>query len=268
MQAHVDSFDGARIAYEAQGSSGVSLVLVHGWCCDRTDWDAQVAPLSARWRIVRMDLAGHGQSDSRRTDWSMAAFGADVAAVVMAVGATDAVLVGHSMGADVVTEAARLLKGRVRGLVWVDQYHELSRFMSEAEVRERIAPFRASFAKTTRAFVQRMFSSASDPRLVHRLAARMSSASQPIALAALEATWSHGRSVPGLLAELDLPVVAVNAELPPTDIASMNQQGVDVLLMQGVGHFPMMERPGDFNACLSHAIELIRATNGDTDLDA
>jgi len=255
MQAFVRSSDRTRIAYESLGSSSTSLVLVHGWCCDSTYWDLQIAPLAARWRVVRLDLAGHGHSDCRRTDWSIAAFGADVSAVVSAAGLSDAILVGHSMGADVVLEAARLMKGRVRGLVWVDQYNQLSTLMSEARVQERLAPFRANFSETTRAFVRSMFSSASDSSLIERVAAHMSSASESIALAALEATWNHGRSVPGLLAEVDLPVVAINAEYPSTDIPSMKQHGVEVLLMPGVGHFPMLEKPTEFNACLARAVE-------------
>jgi len=235
MMAFARSFDRAHIAYEAVGSSGTSLVLVHGWCCDRTYWDPQVAPLAARWRVVRLDLAGHGQSDGGRTNWSMAAFGADVSAVVSAAGLTDPILVGHSMGADVILEAARLMQGRVRGLVWVDQYKQLSMFMSEARVQERIAPFRARFTETTRTFIQRTFSSRSDSSLIERVAAHISSAPESMALAVLEATWNHGRSVPGLLAELDLPVVAINAEHPSTDIPSMKKQGVEVLLCQMSG---------------------------------
>ncbi len=263
MQAFAGSLDRARIAYEALGASGTALVLVHGWCCDRTYWDLQIAPLAARWRVVCLDLTGHGQSGCRRTDWSMAAFGADVSAVVSAAGLTDAILVGHSMGADVILEAARLMRGCVRGLVWVDQYNQLSTFLSEARVQERIAPFRANFTETTRAFVQRSFSSASDSSLIERVAAHISSAPESIALAALEATWNHGRSVPALLAELDLPVVAINAEYPSTDILSMNQHGVEVLLMPGVGHFPMLEKPTDFNARLARAVELVLPTDGD-----
>jgi pimeloyl-ACP methyl ester carboxylesterase len=186
----------------------------------------------------------------------MAAFGADVTAVASAAGLADAVLVGHSMGADVVLEAARLMKGRVRGLVWVDQYNQLSAFLSEARVQERMAPFRANFTETARSFIQRTFPSASDGGLLERVAAHISSAPESMALATLEATWNHGRSVPGLLAELDLPVVAINAENPSTDILSMRQHGVEVLLMPGVGHFPMLEKPADFNACLARAVEL------------
>ena len=85
----------------------------------------------------------------------------------------------------------------------------------------------------------------------------MASARESIALAALEATWNHGRAVPGRLAELGLPIVSINAAEPLIDTDSMNQHGVQVMPMQGVGHFPMLEKPAEFNACLARAVELV-----------
>ena len=66
MQAFVHSSDRTRIAYESLGSSSTSLVLVHGWCCDGTYWDLQIAFFSGlpdtrisrmRWDIFRKQLA-------------------------------------------------------------------------------------------------------------------------------------------------------------------------------------------------------------------
>ena len=263
MPAFATSADGVPIAYEVDGPEGLAVVLVHGWCCDRTIWDAQIAPLSSDHRIVRLDLAGHGQSGASRTDWSMAAFGADVSAVMSAANLADVILVGHSMGVDVVLETARRAKGCVRGLVWVDQYNQLSTFMSEAQVQERVAAFRTSFAMTTRTFVQGMFSRASNADLIERVAIGMASARESIALAALEATWNHGRAIPELLAELRLPIVSINAAEHFIDMDSLNQHGVHVLPMQDVGHFPMLEMPTEFNACLAKAVELVCSGRSD-----
>src|SRR5262245_26315272 len=116
--------DGVRIAFEDHGAELPALVFVHGWSCDRTYWRGQ-APLAERHRVVTIDLAGHGESGVDRASWTMAAFGGDVAAVVEQLGLDDAVLIGHSMGGDVIVEAAPLLGGRVRGLVWVDVYPSL-----------------------------------------------------------------------------------------------------------------------------------------------
>ncbi len=255
MPSFATSADGVRIAYETRGSGKPALAFVHGWSCDRRYWQEQILPFATGALTVTVDLAGHGVSDLGREDWSINAFGADVAAVVHEADLEDVILIGHSMGADVVLEAARDLRSRVRGLVWVDQYAQLSEFMSEAGVRERMAPFRSSFTETTKAFVRSKFSSASDPSLIERVCLAMSSAPRHVALATLEATWNHGRAVPALLSEINLPVVTINAESPPTDFESMNRNGVEVIAMPEVGHFPMLERPREFNECLAQAVE-------------
>jgi pimeloyl-ACP methyl ester carboxylesterase len=254
MPAFATSRDGTPIAYESHGAGSPSLVLVHGWSCNRRNWDAQLTPLAANARVVAVDLAGHGESGATRQTWSIAAFGADVAAVVDDLHLDDVILVGHSMGADVILEAARHLRSRVRGLVWVDQYRQLTGFRSEAQVRERLAPFRANFAEAAKAFVRDMFHASADPSLVERVATEMASAPREIALGALEATWNYGRNVPAVLAELDLPVVSINHQDSATDIESMRRCGVEVVLIPGVGHFPMLEKPDAFNAYLLQAV--------------
>ena len=254
--------DGARIAYDVHGAGEPAVVLIHGWCCNRTHWRAQLAPLARRGRVVALDLAGHGESGSARTDWTPAAFGADVAAVVEDSGATEVILVGHSMGADVALEAARVLPERVRGIVWVDQYTQLSRLISETEVAARVAPFRADFTATTRAFVRRLFAADAAPALVARVSEEMASAPATMALAALAATWNHARNVPALLRELRLPVVAINAPDPGADLASMQAHGVAVLDFPEAGHFPMLEKPAAFTARLETALDLIGRQRG------
>lgn len=55
------SADGVAIKYESVGNGGVALVFVHCWTCNRGFWDAQVAHFADRYRVVRLDLAGHGE---------------------------------------------------------------------------------------------------------------------------------------------------------------------------------------------------------------
>ena len=91
-------------------------MLVHGWSCDRTYWNAQLESLSRDFTVVTVDLAGHGESGCGREASSIAAFGSDVALVVTLNGLEDVVLVGHSMGGDIILEAAGRLSPRVGGL--------------------------------------------------------------------------------------------------------------------------------------------------------
>ena len=251
------SFDGVPIVYEVHGTGAPALVFVHGWSCERSYWAGQLAPFSRTHRVVALDLAGHGESGRGRTDWTISAFGNDVAAVVEKLALPRVILVGHSMGGDVITEAARRLRGRVVGLIWVDTYGELGAGRSPEKVAAFVAPFRANFPDATRRFVHSLFRPDSDPALVERVAAAMSSRPPEIAVGALDSAFSYSREVVPALQELKLPVIAINADNRPTDVPSMNRAGVKVIVIPGTGHFPQLEAPDRFNALLTEAIDTL-----------
>jgi pimeloyl-ACP methyl ester carboxylesterase len=116
------SVDNIPIAYEVRGKGSPALVFVHGWSCNRGYWNAQLPPFSENHTVVAIDLGGHGESGLGRQSWTIYSFGSDVAAVVRKLGLQSVVLIAHSMGGDVIVDAARQLPGRVAGLVMVDTY--------------------------------------------------------------------------------------------------------------------------------------------------
>lgn len=62
----VESSDGVEIAFEAKGSGDIALVFIHGWSCDKSYWRNQINELSKSYKIVTIDLAGHGESGLNR----------------------------------------------------------------------------------------------------------------------------------------------------------------------------------------------------------
>jgi pimeloyl-ACP methyl ester carboxylesterase len=251
----VTSSDGVPIAYEVHGQGTPALVFVHGWSCDRTYWEGQLHPLSLRFRVVAVDLAGHGESGLARGKWTIRAFGEDVAAVVDKLELGRVILIGHSMGGDVILEAARRLPGRVAGLVWVDTYRELGTPVANEELEAFWAPFDADFVEATRAFVRGTFPPDADSALVERVAADMSAAPPAIALQTIRSATSFYSEVPSVLRELTLPLVAINPDHKSTDMESMGRHGIEVVLMSGAGHFLMMEDPQRFNRLLETVID-------------
>jgi pimeloyl-ACP methyl ester carboxylesterase len=251
----VPSADGIPIAYETHGQGSPALVLVHGWSCDRSYWKDQVEYLAPQYQLVLIDLAGHGESGLGRKDYTMAAFGADVAAVVDSLGLKSVVLVGHSMGADVVVEAAKRLPGKVAGVVWVDQYDSLDKFHSAAEVEAFLEKFRKDFRGATTAFVRGMFAPNADPKLVDRISKDMASAPPAVGISALRNTLLNGPNIPPALAALKLPVVTINADRNPTDHESLSRHGVKAFVMPDSGHFLMAEDPPRFNRSLDSVVK-------------
>jgi pimeloyl-ACP methyl ester carboxylesterase len=254
MTDWVRSADGIPIAFETRGTGRPALVLVHGWSCDRTYWRWQIDAFADRFEVVAIDLAGHGESGVGRSAWTMAAFGGDVAAVVEALDLDRVVLIGHSMGGDVIVEAARRMRGRVAGLIWVETYRQLQTFRTPEDVQALMVPFYAAFVDTTREFVRGMFRADADPILVEQVAADMSSAPPEVALGAMAQAFTFGPQIPAALAELNLPAAAINADLAPTDVDSMQRFGIRVEVVAGVGHFPMIEAPERFNAVLARVV--------------
>ena len=228
-------------------------MFVHGWSCDRTYWKHQVAHFAGQTQVVAVDLAGHGGSGGGRAEWTMPAFGEDVVAIADQLGLEHMVLVGHSMGGDVIVEAARRLRDRVAGLVWVDVYPTLEPDESwDAEAF--MAPFRADFAAKTRDFVRGMFIPTSDEHLVVSVAADMGSAPPEIALDALEHAVTFDSFVVAALPEIHAPMVAINAGYEPTDVESLQRHGFRTIVMPGVGHFLMLEEPEAFNRLLEETV--------------
>jgi pimeloyl-ACP methyl ester carboxylesterase len=259
MVGEVLSADGVVVRYELSGRGSPALVLVHGWSCDRSYWCRQVEHFADRHAVLTVDLAGHGESGTGRRLWTMASFGEDVVAVIDSLHLRSVVLVGHSMGGDVVVEAARCRRERVLGLVWIDTYRSLGitwRDESDAdEITAFIAPFRTDFAAATRAFVRRIFGRDADPGLIEWVAEDMAAASPEIALDALQHAFTNKAAAITGLREADLPVVAINPALPPTDVESLARHGVATTQLPDVGHFVMMEDPVGFNRILGEVIE-------------
>ncbi len=249
------SSDGIPVSYEAHGSGEPALVFVHGWSCDRRYWRRQVEHFAGQHRVVAVDLAGHGESGGGRPAWTMPAFGDDVVAVTEWLQLRKTVLIGHSMGGDVVVEAGLRLPDRAIGLVWVDTYSSLGAPRDPDEIARFMAPFREDFAATTREFVRGMFVPGSDARVVEWVAAGMSAAPPEIAVDALEHAISNDRAMPALLRELRMPVWAINPDHRPTDIDGLRRHGVNAVLMAGVGHFLMLEDPDGFNRVLGEVVE-------------
>jgi pimeloyl-ACP methyl ester carboxylesterase len=158
------SADGVPIHYSIHGSGSRALVFVHGWCCDRRCWDAQLQVFASRYTVVALDLAGHGASGRDRASWTIQAFGLDVTAVVEKLGLRQAVLIGHSLGGGPIVEAARRLSDIVVGLIGVDTWPNLGEPRSSEAVPQTHALFRADFAGTMRIRVRDMFGSTADPR--------------------------------------------------------------------------------------------------------
>jgi len=126
--AAVSAPAGNRVAYEVVGDGEVDLLLVHGITESRRSWDPLLEALSDEFRVISVDLPGHGESDPV-DGYGLDRLAADVGAVVAEVGRVTPLAVGHSLGGFVVSVYAA--QHAVRGALNVDQPLALAAFKDE-----------------------------------------------------------------------------------------------------------------------------------------
>jgi pimeloyl-ACP methyl ester carboxylesterase len=110
---------GTTIHYEASGQ-GPAIVFLHSFLCDGRMFAHQVAALRRRWRVINVDLRGHGRSGPALTPVTFYDFAEDVIAVLDAEGIEEAVWAGLSMGGFTALRAALTRPQRVAALVLMD----------------------------------------------------------------------------------------------------------------------------------------------------
>lgn len=237
------SVDGLNIQYSVAGN-GQTIIFVHGWTCDDRSWSNQVSEFSKHYRVVTLELPGHGKSDAPAPeDFSMKLFAAAVEAVRAEIsGADRVVLVGHSMGAVVIRQYALDYPERVAGLVAVDGELDVRPFANlkvpPMTQQRRVSAIEGMFVNETsealRQKIRDMMLGATEATAVGANATildPMIQSDQKIYAPALTVWAGNRASGTGLTSKEMLP----------------NWEGVQI---PGTGHFVMMEKPREFNALL------------------
>ncbi len=253
--------DGVSIVYSAAGRGDVALVFIHGALADRSFFTEQFHALSSRYRVIALDLAGHGESGKNRKTWSVEAFAADVKAVVDAEHLVRAVLFGNSLGGPVAIDAALRLPGRVFAVVGIDTFQDLGHpetpeyaARAAGDVRRRAEAFRDDYAGSMRAMIKMLFQADADEWLMAEVERRMRGTPPDVAYGVLASL--AGYDYTAAARQLTVPLRSINGDLYPTNLQAARtvKADFDVVVMPHIGHYPMLERPGEFNRLVEKTV--------------
>jgi pimeloyl-ACP methyl ester carboxylesterase len=113
--------DGVKIHYEVTGD-GPALILTHGYSSTGEMWAGQIEPLSKRFKVITWDMRGHGRSDypQDQDQYSEAATVEDMAALLDAAGAKEAIVGGLSLGGYMSLAFHATYPERTRALLIID----------------------------------------------------------------------------------------------------------------------------------------------------
>ncbi len=247
-----ESADGSRIAYGVSGQGETTLLFVHGWLCDHKVWQSQIDYFANNYKVVWLDLAGHGDSETNRQKFTMSAFAQDVRSVVDKVGGEKVILVGHSMGGPIVIETARLLGEKVIGIVGVDAFHTPLASVPEETKMAFIEKLKKDYPNALAETVKSMFTQSANPELIDSTYKNMLAADHKMGISALyECIRWNSQKAPSELRIFSNKLYNINGA-PTVNEKALHES---VVLMPGVGHFVAQVKPNEFNATLERIIE-------------
>lgn len=244
------TFDGTKIRYYDIGNKKAknALVLVHCWTCNVDFWKDNYNAFYD-YRVIAMDLPGHGQSDKPKIDYSMDYFAKSVDAVMKKAGVKKAVLAGHSMGTPIIRRYYELYPDKTLGLVIVDG--ALLPFGPRADVDKFFEPLFKDYKNGAVTFIDGMLQTA-DPKVRPFIRTSMLATPDYVAQSAMKLMTDDAYATHG---KFNVPVLAVMAPSPywPKDLEAQYKSlapNLDFQSWTGVSHFLHMERPAEFNGAV------------------
>jgi len=241
---------GIRLAFDTEGDGDPPMILVHGWCCDRTYLAPQARHFAAGRAVLSLDLPGHGESSQPRPGpgvYDVPSLADDVLAVAAAAGLSTPVLAGHSLGA-LVALACAARPGAVRALVMIDPA-PITNEKVKAFFRESAGAVQADEDRTWRTdFVRTMFLPTDTCR--DRVIAECRRAVPPVAAAVMRGMGEFDGAA--ALRQSDVPVLSIGAAHPVNSAADLRRACPAIAIGQtvGAGHFNQLEAPDQVNAMI------------------
>jgi len=242
------TLDGATIHSTSTGQGPKTVILVHGWTCDESSWSEQVPALAKKYRVITVDLPGHGKSDPPKDGkFSMDLFAKAVEAVRAEAGVDRVILAGHSMGSPVVYRYAQLYPTHTAALILVDgplfRAEDAKGFIGQTLPKVT----GKDGLKGREAMIRGMFSSSTPPALQDRILKMMLRAPEATARGAMSSmadpeVWNNH--------VLKVPTLAIFAGTYTgsfLDTTKTYLPDLQFLNIPGTGHFLMLEKPAEFN---------------------
>jgi sigma-B regulation protein RsbQ len=244
------SVDGIAINSASTGKVPKTVILVHGWTCDETTWSEQVPVLSKKYRVLTLDLPGHGKSGAPADGkLSMDLFARAVEAVRAEAKADRVVLVGHSMGTPVILQYARLYPQHVSALVFVDGLVTLN-VGGGGRAPDPLQMSGPDGRKNREAMIRGMFSASTTPANQTKILDMMLAAPESTALGAMTATFDAANWKGDVFS---MPILGIYAEKSALNNPAYMKDHflkLEYHEVAGSGHFVMLDKPEEFNALL------------------
>lgn len=263
----IKSVNGLKIHYDESGS-GNAIVFLHGFTGSHRDWANQKAALSDGFRMIALDLRGHGNSEAPASEdaYSIESFSEDVFSLLSKLGISDCCLVGHSMGGFTALQFVLDHPEMVRALVLVDTSSgDFEKVPGYEQLRAKLDDL-ALNAGLEAAFE---YDAENNPVRIERF--RKHPEWREVACRKVMGTSVNGyiftprafgkwEPVTARLSEIQVPTLIFLGEddtpfVKASEVMNRNIKGSELVVVPGAGHSPHEEAPEFFNRHLRRFLD-------------
>lgn len=252
--------------FTLSGNGTQTLVFVHGWCINGSYWNNQAEAFKNKYKVLTLDLAGHGKSKVARKEWTMSNYANDIADLITQLKLDSVILIGHSMSGNINLLVYDKIPEKVIGFIGVDNLQELGKEMndtSRAQWESFFKMLETDYRTAAGQFANFLFSPTTDSLVRDRVMHDILQADTLMAVATLRSLFEESLTEKVLSKKLKVPLLLINSDVHPVDenlLAQNAGSGYKIFYVQGTGHYPMIEAPQEFNARLQESLNFIRSS--------
>ncbi|RKN83536.1 alpha/beta fold hydrolase [Ulvibacterium marinum] len=249
------------LSYLDNENGKITLLFLHGAFINKDYWDEQLSYFAKDFRVIAVDLPGHGDSSFNQKEYTGERFGKDISTLIKKLALKNVIIIGHSFGSDVMLETVALNASEIIGLIEIDHLKNVGMELPKEAVDQIVAGLNTDFEATCEQFAkQALLTEATNPEIVARLLNDYKRMNPEFGIPLLEYNFGYARREAELLKGLELKLNSVHVNYTPTNEESLKTYLGDnykLHIMEGTCHYPMLENPKELNTLLETIISKI-----------
>jgi pimeloyl-ACP methyl ester carboxylesterase len=251
-----------EINYYQLGQGDTTLLFLHGWCINGMYWKNQVEYFSREYNVFAIDLPGFGKSKAERTNWTIEEYANDVTAFIDTMNLKNVVIIGHSMAGDIMLQTALTNNPEIVGIIGVDNFKVIDVVFTPEQMKQMTDFFpllEKDFKNYAPVYADMMlFHPATSKEVKDRVKTDFADCNSDIAYATFMNQMQYASNDAQRLEQLDYKLYLINSDSFPTNETGLKnhcKKGFQVETISATGHYPMMERPTEFNSLLEKVLK-------------
>jgi 3-oxoadipate enol-lactonase len=244
---------GHAMAYDVEGE-GVPLVFIHQVATDRRLWHHQRSSFYRRYRLITVDVMGHGEVSWPPEEFSLVCAAGHVQELLERLRAVPAFVIGVSMGAAIAMRIALSNPSLVRGLILVSPWSHTSEHTRSLVARLFRLAEAGDMSTHTELFLRyvlpTMYLERHSPEVERLRALAMEQDAKAVAYTWAACMASDLSDCLGDIRAPSLVIAGLNDLFTPPYLARAVAEGlseVELEVWEERGHFPFFEDPSRFN---------------------